>query len=86
MTSGAGSPSCRPGSVQLNLNRFKYIVFVLFICLLLDRLAVRISLPFHTFLLEGSQKLAMRIVSPHVTCREALGLSSLETPFDGRKV
>ena len=84
--SGAGSPSCRPGSVQLNLNRFKYIVFVLFICLLLDRLTVRISLPFHTFLLEGLQKPAMIIVSPHVTCREALGLSSLETLFDRRKV
>ena len=81
--SGAGSPSCRPGSVQLNLNRLKYIVFVLFIC---DRLAVRISLPFHTFLFEGSQKPAMRIVSPHVSYREALGLSGLETLFDRRKI
>ena len=84
--SGAGSPSCRPGSVQLNLNRFKYIVFVLFFSLLLHRLAVRISLPFHTFLLEGLQKPAMRIVLPHVTYREALGLSSLKTLFDQRKV
>ena len=31
-------------------NLFKYIFFVLFFCLLLHRLAVRISLPFHIFL------------------------------------
>ena len=35
---GAGSPSC------------KYIFFVLLFCLLLHRLAVRISLPFHIYL------------------------------------
>ena len=61
--SGAGSPICRPGSVQFSfgpLRRFvfkpKYwaiclnmYFFVLFSCLLLHRLAERISLPFYIF-------------------------------------
>ena len=32
-------------------NLFKYVYFVLLFCVLLHRLAVRISLPFHIFLL-----------------------------------
>ena len=56
--SGAGSPSCRPGSVRTiklvekfaQLICFNIYIFVLFFCSLLDRLAVRISLPFHIIL------------------------------------
>jgi len=50
------------------------------------------SLVFHNVLpsylsdeLEGLQKRTVRIILPHVTCHEALGLASLETLFDQRQ-